>query len=183
MNEARRHAKYRSTRTPPLRFREVRERASARAGRSWRRVPPLKCDADGPILGAGAGHCVPLFPGARHRRGMVCGRRESNPHEPLQALRIFMPLRLSPPPSRRSWSGLSLHRPEPFRERCCPSSLYTFQAGSVPSGLGSGLPFQGSPTLGSSASPVSRASTQVLLKSVASASSATPAWPIIRCCS
>ncbi len=62
--------------------------------------------------------------------------------------------------------------------RCCPSSLYTFPAGSVPSGLGSGLPFQGSPTLSSSASPVSRASTQVLLKSVASADSATPAWPI-----
>ena len=35
------------------------------------------------------------------------------------------------------------------------------------SGLGSGLPFQGSPTLSSSASPVSQASTQVLLKSAA----------------
>jgi hypothetical protein len=34
-------------------------------------------------------------------------------------------------------------------------------------GLGSGLPFQVSPTLSSSASPVSRASTQVLLKSAA----------------
>jgi len=39
--------------------------------------------------------------------------------------------------------------------RCCPSSLYTFRR-SVPSGLGSGSPFQGSPNLGSSASPVSR---------------------------
>src|SRR6267378_7876829 len=35
------------------------------------------------------------------------------------------------------------------------------------SGLGSGLPFQVSPTLSSSASPVSQASTQVFLKSAA----------------
>ena len=38
----------------------------------------------------------------------------------------------------------------------CPSSLYTFPAGNRPSGLGSGSPFQVSPTLGSSASPLSR---------------------------
>src|ERR1700722_20149338 len=38
---------------------------------------------------------------------------------------------------------------------------------SVCSGLGSGLPFQVSPNLGSSASPVSQASTQVFLKSAA----------------
>jgi|SRR5579862_230413 len=35
------------------------------------------------------------------------------------------------------------------------------------SGLGSGLPFQGSPNLSSSASPVSQTSTQVFLKSAA----------------
>jgi hypothetical protein len=35
------------------------------------------------------------------------------------------------------------------------------------SGLGSGLPFEGSPNLSSSASPVSQASTQVFLKSAA----------------
>ena len=32
-----------------------------------------------------------------------------------------------------------------FRRRCCPSSLYTFPADAVPSGLGSGSPFQGFP--------------------------------------
>jgi hypothetical protein len=63
-------------------------------------------------------------------------------------------------------SGLSLHRPPENPElRCCPSSLYTFPAGL--SGLGSGLPFQDSPNLSSSASPVSQASTQVFLKSAA----------------
>ena len=54
-----------------------------------------------------------MFPNPGHRGGSSCpavsrrkrpekrwcGRRGSNPHEPLQALRIFMPLRLSPPPS------------------------------------------------------------------------------------
>ena len=64
-------------------------------------------------------------------------------------------------------SGLSLHPPPENPElRCCPSSLYTFPAG-VFSGLGSGLPFKGSPNLSSSASPVSQTSTQVFLKSAA----------------
>jgi hypothetical protein len=45
-----------------------------------------------------------------------------------------------------------------------------------PSWLGSGSPLQGSPTLGSSASPVSRRALKFCLKSVASANSATPAW-------
>jgi hypothetical protein len=60
-------------------------------------------------------------------------------------------------------SGLSLHPPPEDPElRCCPSSLYTFPAG-VSSGLGSGLPFEVSPNLSSSTSPVSQASTQVCL--------------------
>src|SRR5258706_3281586 len=60
-------------------------------------------------------------------------------------------------------SGLSLHPPpENPKLRCCPSSLYTFPAGDF-SGLGSGLPFQGSPNFSSSASPASPASTQVSL--------------------
>jgi hypothetical protein len=61
-------------------------------------------------------------------------------------------------------SGLSLHRsPENPKLRCCPFSLYTFPAGVF--GLGSGLPFEVSPNLSSSASLVSHASTQVFLKS------------------
>ena len=66
----------------------------------------------------------------------------------------------------RSWSGLSLHHDAGVvrRFRRCPSSLYTFPC----SGLGSGLPrIEVSPTLSSSASPVSQASTQVFLKSAA----------------
>src|SRR5665213_87973 len=50
--------------------------------------------------------------------------------------------------------------PSPFPARgfrCCPSSLYTFPKTS---GLGSGLPFQVSPTLSSSTPPVSQAGTQ-----------------------
>jgi len=41
---------------------------------------------------------APLLSRRERMRKRWCGRRESNPHEPLQALRIFMPLRLSPPP-------------------------------------------------------------------------------------
>jgi hypothetical protein len=37
----------------------------------------------------------------------------------LAALRIFIPLRFSPPPRGRLWSGLSLH------QGCCLSGLYT----------------------------------------------------------
>src|SRR5262249_19788314 len=49
------------------------------------------------------------------------------------AEQIFVPLRLSPPPLGRSWSGLSLRRG--LRRRRRPSSLYTFPF----KGLGSGL--------------------------------------------
>ena len=66
-------------------------------------------------------------------------------------------------------SGLSLHLlPDDPGLRCRPSSLYTFPAPRA--GLGSGLPVpEVSPILSSSASPVSLASTQVFLKSAASA--------------
>ena len=64
-------------------------------------------------------------------------------------------------------SGLSLHPPPESPElRCCPSSLYTFPAGISP-GLARDCHFEVSPTLSSSASPVSQASTQVFLKSAA----------------
>jgi hypothetical protein len=74
------------------------------------------------------------------------------------------------------WSGLSLHPAPPVAEvRCCPSSLYTFPPGPGPLGLGSGLPAKVSPSLGSSASRVSRGSTQSrAFKSVASTVSPRP---------
>ena len=97
--------------------------------------------------------------------------------EPTRALRpcgFSYRLRLSPPgrdtlrkltPGLRS--GLSLHPPPEAPElRCCPSSLYTFPAGVSP-GLARDCHLKVSPTLSSSASPVSQASTQVFLKSAA----------------
>jgi hypothetical protein len=69
-------------------------------------------------------------------------------------LRIFIPLRLSPPRQQRV-RGLDYTFTIPhMRLRCCPSSLYTFPESA--SGLGSGLPFQVSPTLSSSTPSVSR---------------------------
>jgi len=88
-------------------------------------------------------------------------------------------LRLSPPPGLASpawrlWSGLSLHRAQKGF-RCCPSSLYTFPTQKHRAWLGIAMS-KVSPNLSSSASPVSRASTQ-WPKSVASTGSATPARP------
>ncbi len=96
--------------------------------------------------------------------------------EPTQAeaLRIFMPstafaARTRPLRARARFAVWTIPSPSPGRIRglgaarlvSTPSRLECF------SGLGSGLPFQGSPTLSSSASPVSQASTQVFLKSAA----------------
>src|SRR6266849_4131010 len=53
-------------------------------------------------------------------------------------------------------SGLSLHPPPENPElRCCPSRLYTFRLEYM-AGLGSGLPFEVSPNLSSSALSYSR---------------------------
>jgi hypothetical protein len=53
-----------------------------------------------------------------------CGRPDSNRHgESPNGFSYH--LRLSPPPTWRLWSGLSLH-PSKSCRRCCPSSLYTF---------------------------------------------------------
>jgi hypothetical protein len=68
----------------------------------------------------------------------------------LSALRIFVPLRLSPPPS--GVRGLDYPFTLAMCCRCCPSSLYTFPLGK---GLGSGLPVKVSPNLSSSAPRVS----------------------------
>ena len=36
-------------------------------------------------VGAGAGHSVPLVAGSKDRAKELCGRRDSNPHEPLSS--------------------------------------------------------------------------------------------------
>ena len=82
---------------------------------------------------------------------------------------IFLPLRLSPPPIRRSWSGLSLH-PGDVRCRCCPSSLYTFPL----AGAWLGIASEGFPDFEQFCTSGFPQGTQ-WLKSDASTSSATPA--------
>src|SRR5436190_11329541 len=106
-------------------------------------------------------HLFIFAPAHQSRRKTWCGRRELNPHGPFKPCGFSCRLRLSPPGCRnasasRLRSGLSLHPPPEEPElRCCPSSLYTFPV-RASSGLGSGLPFEVSPNLSSSASPVSR---------------------------
>ena len=86
------------------------------------------------------------------RHTVILVRAEGlEPSQPC-GLRIFLPLRLSPPRMAGSWSGLSLHH--------ALAGLGAARLVSTPSrntsGLGSGLPFKVSPTLGSSTPPVSR---------------------------
>ena len=86
-----------------------------------------------PSCAPGRDHDVPPF-SRRQIERRWCGRRGSNPHEPLQALRIFMPLRLSPPPSAFVvWTIPSPSGTVPGR--CCPSSLYTFPEEAFRPGL------------------------------------------------
>ena len=93
---------------------------------------------------------------------MWCGRRDLNPHGPFKPCGFSYRLRLSPPgrdalrkltPGLRS--GLSLHRLPKFRSLGA-ARLVSTPSRLVLSGLGSGLPFEVSPTLSSSASLVSR---------------------------
>jgi hypothetical protein len=99
----------------------------------------------------------------RERRTMV--RAEGV--EPSRALRPYgfsYALRLSPPSLKSAWGGrevrgldytFAIHRSR-VRGSGAARLVSTPSRREVPSGLGSGLPFQGSPNLSSSASPVSR---------------------------
>src|SRR4051812_7458427 len=90
--------------------------------------------------------------------GTWCGRRDLNPHGPCGPTDFHTRLRLSPPLAfyLGLGSGLSLHQSGNLSGfRCCPSSLYTFPAVSGRAWLGIAIS-QGSPTLSSSAPPVSR---------------------------
>ena len=96
----------------------------------------------------------------------------------LATLRIFLPLRLSPPGRKgqhRSWSGLSLR---PIREsgrRRCPSSLYTFRQSTSSVGLARDHQEPGFPEFEQFCIVGFPASTRFWFKSVASTSFATPA--------
>ena len=132
-------------------------------------------------LGAGAGAWCPAV-SRRKERGEGVVRAEGL--EPSRAIKLngfSYRLRLSPP-GRGAWKrsrqvcGLDY----PFTLSRKIRGLGAARLVSTPSrsecfsGLGSGLPFQVSPTLSSSTSPVSQASTQVFLKSAASAISPRP---------
>src|SRR5215472_16173174 len=105
---------------------------------------------------------------------MWCGRRESNPHRPFEPCGFSYRLRLSPPRCsfRHPVCGLDY----PFTVSRTIRGLGAARLVSTPSRLTSCQAWLGIatdeevfPSLGSSASPVSQASTQVFLKSAASA--------------
>jgi hypothetical protein len=116
---------------------------------------------------------------ARGKECVWCGRRDLNPHGPCGPTDFHTLLRLSPPPTAFAMGFGVWTIPSPCPDlvpgvRCCPSSLYTFPAVSGRAWLGIAI-LQDSPTLSSSASPVSRRALKFSLKSDASADSATPA--------
>ena len=87
----------------------------------------------------------------------------SRTHTGREALRIFIPAAAFAARARRGrapacglWSGLSLHRLPVLWGLGAARLVSTPSRRKFPSRLGSGLPSQVSPNLGSSASPVSR---------------------------
>src|ERR1700722_20688126 len=111
--------------------------------------------------------------------GVWCGRRDLNPHGPCGPTDFHTRLRLSPPPTAFAMGFGVWTIPSP-----CPNLARVLGAArlvSTPSRPFSGRAWlgiamlQGSPTLSSSASPVSRRALKFTLKSDASADSATPA--------
>jgi hypothetical protein len=159
-------------------------------GQSWRRAPPLKCGWFHPEERRGATG-VALFPAVTKSYELV--RAEGvEPSRAFWTLRIFVPLRLSPPTPGGGFVAWTIPSPAgAIRGRCCPSSLYTFPARcrcvrDMLTGLGSGLPSPASARPGLRVPRIwavlhrrfPRRALKFLLKSVASAGSATPAWPL-----
>src|SRR6266849_10255898 len=130
-----------------------------------------------PSLGAGAGAWCPAVSRRREPGERVVRAEGLEPSRAVKLNGFSYRLRLSPPgrgalDRMRQVCGLDYPFTVPRKNRGLGAArlVSTPSRLEVPSGLGSGLPFQVSPNLGSSASPVSQASTQVsLLKSVASA--------------
>ena len=161
----------------PRRVLPDRRLRTARGGYSGAWLQPYRFEGTGFVWPPRAGEAIKAHGRARGKRW--CGRRDLNPHSPCGKTDFHTRLRFSPPllPSRKVW-GLDypFTIPDWFRLRCCPSSLYTFpdRISPIKAWLGIAIS-QGSPTLSSSASPVSRRALKFALKSVASADSATPA--------
>jgi hypothetical protein len=109
----------------------------------------------------------------RHPSKTWCGRRDLNPHGPFKPCGFSYRLRLLPPKRDaleipRQSCGLDYPFTSTGKLRSLGAArLVSTLPGWCLSGLGSGLPFEVSPNLSSSASPVSQANTQVFLKSAA----------------
>jgi len=104
--------------------------------------------------------------------GRVCGRRDLNPHERLSSADFLTGYGFRRPWPRESQvCGLDYPFTVPGRAgvRCCPSSLYTFPAGRLRPGLARDRHMTGFPEFGQFCIAGFPASTQVRLKSAASA--------------
>ena len=99
-----------------------------------------------------------LFGFEARAKGSWCGRRDLNPHGPCGPTDFLTPTAFAAPAFAAGFGVWTIPSPCPDLVpgvRCCPSSLYTFPAVSGRAWLGIAM-LQGSPTLSSSASPVSR---------------------------
>ncbi len=131
--------------------------------------PSSECEGMVPSLAAGAGACVPLSPGggAGRRNGAGGGTRT------LTSVKLngfSYRLRLSPSGrgvlERHVWFAVwTIPSPSPGRSglRCCPSSLYTFPAGTFRPGLARDCHVTGFPEFGQFCIAGFQASTQVSL--------------------
>ena len=153
-----------------------------------------------PNARATAGTVRTSTPASRRRQGggragdclskTWCGRRDLNPHGPFKPCGFSCRLRLSPPgrallEGSRQVCGLDYPFTIPRKIRALGAARLVSTPSRLEcrSGLGSGLPFEVSPNLSSSASPVSQASTQVFLKSAAYAIPPRPRGFIFSCLS
>ena len=141
-------------------------------------MPPFDCPRCGWChpWAPGRAHSVPLVPGARERTVKMVRAEGVEPSRAVKLNGFSYRLRLSPPGCgalKRPRQVCGLDYPftlsRKIRGLGAARLVSTPSRRKFPSGLGSGLPFQVSPNLGSSASPVSQTSTQVSFKSVASA--------------
>ena len=129
-----------------------------------------------PSLVPGRAHSRPLFPGGREDM-----RAEGLEPPRATKLRGFSyRLRLSPPRRAGRVCGLDypFTLPDGAGVRCCPSSLYTFPAGRLRPGLARDRHVTGFPEFGQFCIAGFPVSTQVFLKSAASA---IPPRPRVQC--
>ncbi len=108
-----------------------------------------------PSSAPGREHRVPPFPGARARAEQVVRAEGVEPSRAVSSTDFHTvygfrrPTRRFGAPASGLRSGLSLHRPPKDPGiRCCPSSLYTFPAGTFRPGLARDCHVTGFPEFG-----------------------------------